>query len=97
MLTVTAVTPITGGTSIGAKATRFMMRPISVRYSTSDTEVDDTTLLVPPMRSVTRPMGDAGWATNSSPHAGARGGRTFAYVRPDLVDINRGFDQVPRV
>jgi hypothetical protein len=97
MLTVTAVTPITGGTSIGAKATRSMMQPILVRYSTSDIEVDDTTLLVPPMRSATRPMGDAGSATNSFPHAGARGGRAFAYVRPDLVDINRGLDQVPRV
>jgi hypothetical protein len=97
MLTVTAVIPNTGGTSIGATATRSMTQPILVQYSTSDIEVDDTTLLVPPMRSATRPMGDAGWAMNSSPHAGARGGRVFAYVRPDPVDINRGLDQVPRV
>ena len=62
-----------------------------------DTEVDDTTSLVPPMRSAIRPMVGAGWAMNSFPHGGARGGRAFAYARPDPVDIDRGFDPVPRV
>ena len=97
MPTVTVAIPITGGTSIGATATRSMTQPISVRYSTSDIEVDDTTLLVPPMRSATRPMGDAGWAMNLFPRAEAQDGRAFGYVRPDLVDINRGLDLVLRV
>ena len=96
MPTVTAVT-ITGGTSTGATAIRSMTPPILVRFSTSDIEVDDTTLLVPRMRSAIRPMVGAGWAMNSFPRAGARDGRAFAYVRRDPVGINRGLDQVPRV
>ena len=97
MPTVTAVTPITGGTSTGATAIRSMTQPILVRFSTSDIEVDDTTLLVPPMRSAIRRIVGAGWAMNSFPRVGAGDGRAFACVRPDLVDIDRGFDQVPRV
>jgi hypothetical protein len=97
MLTVTAVIPIIGGTSIGATATRSMTPPISVRYSTSGIEGDDTTLLVLPMHLETRPMVGAGWATSLFPRAAARDGHASAYVRPDLVDIDRGPDQVLRV
>ena len=97
MPTVTAVTPITGGTSTGDTAIRSMTPPILVRFSTSDIEVDDMTLLVPPMRSAIRLMVGAVWAMNSFPHGGAGDGRAFAYVRRDPVGINRGFDQVPRV
>jgi hypothetical protein len=92
-----AVIHITGGTCTGAPATHSMTRNTLVRFSTLDTEVDDTTLLGPPMRSVIRPMVDAGWAMSSFPHGGARDGRAFAYARPDPVDIDRGFDQVSRV
>jgi hypothetical protein len=42
-------------------------------------------------------MGDAGWAMNLFPRAEAQDGRAFGYVRPDLVDINRGLDLVLRV
>jgi hypothetical protein len=88
MPTVTAVTLITGGTSTGATATRSMTPPILVQFSTSDIEVDDTTLLVLPMRSAIRLMVGAGWAMNSFPHGGARDGGAFAYVRRDPVGIN---------
>jgi hypothetical protein len=92
-----AVIHITVGTCTGAPATHSMTRNTLVRFSTWDTEVDDTTLLVPPMRSAIRLMVGAGWAMNSFPHTGVRDGRAFAFAPQDPVDIDLGFDQVPRV